>query len=61
MAARHPIGRHAELVLRGEHADPFVQAALWRLFHEHPGGLAADIRQRLTHAVTRDDNEKETP
>lgn len=57
--ATHPIGRHAEMALRRQHDDPFVQAALWRLFHEHPASLHPHVRDAIAAAVARDTDTEE--
>lgn len=46
-----PIPDAAKAVLADQHPDPFVQAAIWRLWSEAPGLLDADLAQAL-HAAT---------
>ena len=52
---RRHIDRHAEMYLRSLHEDPFVQAAVWRLYAFAPDLLDPPIRTGLDEAVEADE------
>lgn len=43
----------AQAALREMHPDPFVQAAVWRLYTEAPGLLSEATAITLTNAITK--------
>jgi hypothetical protein len=49
--AFRPIPDRAKAVLAELHPDPFVQAAIWKVFQEAPGLLASWWATRLLNAT----------
>jgi hypothetical protein len=52
---RRHIGEHTELYLRSLHADPFVQASVWRLYCFAPQTLDPTIYTTLVGTEAQDD------
>jgi hypothetical protein len=51
---RLSLGRHTEMTLRAVSADPFVQAAVWRLYCEARELLTATVAAKIDDAQRKD-------